>query len=116
MNHDIPLEWIFEAGLQHFRPSTRGYRCDAEHEMIAISDIEPCQRLENVTLDANGFDRKRMMRILLGVRDGEQIPPIMIWPAESGPWRFELRDGFHRFYAARTLHFSHIPTDIIERY
>jgi hypothetical protein len=116
MNHDIPPEWLREAGLQHFTPSTPGYRCDTEHESIAMSDIEPCKRLEGVVLDANGFNRQRMIKILVGIRDGESLPPIIIWPAEPGLWRFALRDGFHRFYAARTLKFSHIPVDIIERY
>jgi hypothetical protein len=116
MKHIIPPEWIREAGLQGFEPSTPGYHCDDEHQLVAIADIAPIVRNEGVTLDVNGFGRDRMMRILFGIRDGDSIPPILMWPAESGPWRFELRNGVHRYYAAQTLKFSHVPADIGDRY
>ena len=116
MNHYIPSEWILEAGLQSFEPSASGYHCDVPHTLVALEEIKPARRNEGVTLDSNGFNRERMMRVLTGIRHGEPIPPILVWPAETGPWRFELRDGFHRFYAAQTLKFSHVPADIIERY
>jgi hypothetical protein len=116
MKHSIPLGWILEAGLHGFEPSTPGYRCDDEHQLIATADIKPIERNEGVTLDMNGFERKRMMRILFGIRDGDSIPPILLWPMEAGPWRFQLRDGFHRYYVARTFKFSHVPADVGEPY
>jgi hypothetical protein len=116
MKHIVPPEWIRDAGLHGFEPSTPGYRCDDEHQLVAIADIAPIERNEGVTLDTNGFGRDRMMRILFGVHDGDSMPPILIWPAESGSWRFELRCGFHRYYASRTLKFSHVPANIGERY
>src|SRR5258705_12635593 len=33
MKHIIPPEWIREAGLQSFEPSTPGYHCDDEHQL-----------------------------------------------------------------------------------
>jgi hypothetical protein len=52
------------------------FRCTAPHVLIALADIERVVR--TVALDANGFCRKRMMRILVGIRDDDAIPPIYI--------------------------------------
>jgi hypothetical protein len=83
--------------------------------MMAIGDIEPPMRNEGVTLDANGFGRDRMLSILAGIRDGDALPPIDIETADPGQRPFRLRGGFHRFFAAVDLGFSHIPADIVER-
>jgi hypothetical protein len=83
--------------------------------LIALADIESAIR--TVRLDANGFAHDRMIRILVGIRDGCALPPIpveRIKPATTHLYR--LRGGVHHFYASRTLGFSHVPAEICEAY
>jgi len=44
--------------------------------MIALSDIEVPLRRSGYPLDANGFDHKRMVRLLIGIRDDVSLPAI----------------------------------------
>lgn len=73
------------------------------------------KRLEHVTKDANGFEHKRMMDILFGIKKDESLPPIEIEIADPGQRKYRLRDGFHRFYASFDLKFTHIPCDEVPR-
>jgi hypothetical protein len=57
-----------------------------------------------------------MVRILVGIRIGCVFPPIPIERIEHGAHLYRLRDGTHRFYASRTLGFSHVPAEICEVY
>jgi hypothetical protein len=109
----IPPEWLTEAGLQNFVAIQPSFRCTAPHVLIALADIERVVR--TVALDANGFCRKRMMRILVGIRDDDAIPPIYVEKADPDQRPYRLREGVHRLYASITLGFSHAPAEIIER-
>jgi hypothetical protein len=113
--HRIPPDWIIEAGLQDFKPARKGFRCDQEHELVALADIEPPKRNLGVTLDQNGFGRDRMMKILLGIRDNNSIPPIDIERADPGQRQFRLRAGFHRYYASVATGFTHVPAQLVPR-
>lgn len=113
--HVVPRAWIKAAGLQEFMPAMPAFRCDRPYELAAIADIELPMRNEGVTLDANGFNRDRMMRILMGIRVGDALPPIDVEASDPGQRPYRLRVGFHRFYASLTCRFSHIPVDIVPR-
>lgn len=109
---EIPLEWLAEVGLQDFRPPRTAIQCGAPHELIALAEIEPLVRL--VPIDANGFRRSKMMPVLEMIRD--DLPskdPIQVI-RQFGEWPYRLHDGVHRFYASRTLGFTHVPAEIIE--
>jgi hypothetical protein len=114
----IPPAWIAEASMQHFRaaPSQRGFRCDALHELIALADIEVPLRGSGYPLDANGFDHRRMVSILIGIRNGAPIPPIYIEAGDPGQRQYRMRAGVHRYHASLTLGFSHVPAEIVSRY
>jgi hypothetical protein len=111
----IPAQWLAEAGVQNFRPVQRGYRCDAQHNLIALADIEVPLRKSGYPLDVNGFRHDRMVRLLNGIRDNVSLPPICIETADSGQRRYRVRSGVHRYHASVTLGFSHIPAEIVER-
>jgi hypothetical protein len=113
--HSIPADWIADAGLQNFAPTKSAFRCDMPHRLIAIADIEPPMRSPGVILDANGFRRDRMMRILEGIRADDAIPPIDVEISDPGQRPFRLRGGFHRFYASLTCGFWEIPVDVVPR-
>jgi hypothetical protein len=111
----IPAEWLAEAGIQKFRSARRGFRCDEAHELIALSEIEVPLRGSGYPLDASGFDHKRMVCILSGIRDDVSLPAIYIELADPGQRKYRARAGVHRYHASRALGFSHVPAEIIER-
>jgi hypothetical protein len=114
MDYSVPADWIAAAGLTAFRAPMAAYRCDSPHILIALNEIHPIRRER--LLDRNGFVRDRLMAVLQGIRDNVSMPPVAVWQAIAGPWRFEIRDGYHRLYASQALGFSHIPADVQERY
>ena len=114
----IPAEWMAEAGVQNFQPpaTQHGFRCDTTHELIALVDIEVPLRDAGYPLDANGFDHKRMVSILTGIREGASLPPIYIELANPGQRKYRVRCGVHRYHASRTLGFTQVPAEIVERF
>jgi hypothetical protein len=111
----IPAEWLAETRTQNFQARQRGFRCDAPHELIALNDIQASLRRSDYPLDANGFNRERMLRLLSGIRDNVSLPPIYIELADPGERKYRVRCGVHRYHASLTLGFSHVPAEIIER-
>ena len=113
--HQVPPEWLTEAGLRDFKPASPAFRCDGPHVLIPLAEIECPRRNPGVTLDRNGFGRERMMNILIGIQRGDAMPPIQIEAADSGPRRFRLRAGFHRYYASLAVGYSYVPAEIVDR-
>jgi len=118
----IPDDWKAEAGVQNFQPAQRGFRCDDQHELIALADIEvPLRRTgyprnsHGNQIGKNGFDHDRMVRLLTGIRDGVALPAICIELADPGQRRYRVRCGVHRYHASLALGFSHVPAEIVER-
>ena len=109
-------EWLTEAGVRDFQPVRQGFRCDAPHSPIALADIEVPLRRSGYPLDANGLDHKRMVRLLVRIRDDVSLPAICIESANTGQRRYRVRCGAHRYHALLTLGFSHVPAEIVEPY
>lgn len=112
----IPPAWLAEAGMQNFRPTRPGFRCDdPDHRLVALTEIEPPSRFSDYPLSANGFDHDRMVRLLTGIRDDVALPHILIEGADAGGRPYRVHHGVHRYHASRTLGFSHVPAKVIER-
>jgi hypothetical protein len=109
---EIPLEWIVESGLQGFKATRVAIRCSAPHELTAIDEIEPFQRL--VPIDANGFRRSKMLSVLQMIHNDQSFKDPIYVARQPGQWRYALRDGVHRYYASRTLGFTHVPAEVID--
>jgi hypothetical protein len=59
---EIPDEWLAEAGMTDFRPSTPAYlSTDPGARAIPLRDIEPPFRSPERPLDFRGFDQARMV-------------------------------------------------------
>lgn len=102
----IPSAWMAEAGVQDFKPAQRAYRCDDLHECVALADIEVPLRNSGYPLDANGFGRDRMVRILMGIRDNVSLPAICVEAADQGTRRYRVRCGVHRYHATASSVFQ----------
>jgi hypothetical protein len=109
---EIPPEWLVEAGLQDFTPPRSAIRCAVPHELVAIADIEPFVR--QVALDANGFRKSKIMPVLELVRDDRLFADALQVVRQVGQWQFGLHNGVHRFYASRTLGFTHVPAEVVD--
>lgn len=83
--------------------------------MFALADIEVPLRNTSRPLDANGFDHKRMVDILTGIRSGVSLPAIYIEVGDPGQRPYRVRGGVHRYHASLVLGFSHVPAEIVER-
>jgi hypothetical protein len=113
----IPREWLVEAGLLNFQlaPLQLAFRCEDVHSLVALADIEAPLRNSGYPLDANGFNRGRMMSILTGILNDVPLPAIYIERADPYQRAYRVRQGVHRYHASLTLGFSHIPTEVIPR-
>jgi hypothetical protein len=109
---EVPAEWLAAAGLQNFKPTRSAIRCSAPHTLIALAEIEPLVR--RVPIDANGFRRLKMMPVLELIRDDRACKEPIYVARQAGQWPYFLRDGVHRYYASRTLGFTHVPAEVID--
>jgi hypothetical protein len=109
---EIPVEWLIEADVLNFKPTRSAFQCAAQHELIALAEIEPFVR--RVPLDMNGFRRSRMISVLKMIRDDVPSEGAIQIMRQAGQWPYCLHHGIHRYYASRTLGFSHIPAEVID--
>jgi hypothetical protein len=76
-------------------PKRMAFRCDDEHKLIAIADIEAPPPKERV----------RVLRILEAIRDNTHLRPILLK---------YLVNGEHRYWCSRAVGFDLVPATIIE--
>jgi ParB-like chromosome segregation protein Spo0J len=43
---------------------------------------------------------QRMIEILNAIREGIFLPPVAVYEKLSPPYRYEVYDGYHRYYAS----------------
>ncbi len=114
---EIPDDWLSEAGIIGFKPTATAYRSTAAAVLIPLTAIEPVARFVAYPKDWRGFDRARLIRLLKGFVAGDEIEPV---PAvelpthefASSPYRYRVRDGFHRFHASIVAGFDMLPVDL----
>lgn len=102
---EIPSEWWSEAGMGGFKPSTPSYASDAT-DLVRILEIQPPSRNAGVRY----FERARMIAVLKGFVENALIPPIEVNEiTDLGRHRYQVHNGFHRFYASLAAGFEFIP-------
>ena len=115
---EIPDDWWTEAGMTSFKPSGSAYRSTVAAKLVPLREIEPPFRFPERPLCWRGFDRARLISVLSGfVADAEiepvplfALPPLEFW--EPAPFRYRVKDGFHRFYASVAAGFGCLPVTI----
>jgi len=119
VHQDLPDEWWEEAGMVGFvparaayRPSPSPYPLERVFE-IPITDVEPFERkLSHGNFNDSelfGTARKRVVSILRGFREDAGIPPVhVVRIGPSGPYRFRLHAGAHRFYCSVAAGFKNV--------
>ena len=54
---------------------------------------------------------RKMMPVLELIRDDVLFTDALQIVRQADQWTFGLHDGVHRFYASRTLGFTHVPAE-----
>jgi len=112
---EIPDQWRADAGMTAFASFGRRAYCSAETAvLVPLREVEPPFRLPECELDGNGFDRLRLISILKGFVAASEIAPVPLICLPStdfppAPFRYRVRDGFHRFYASVAAGFECLP-------
>ena len=110
---EIPDEWWVEAGMTGFRAASKSYTATASDQwplrIVSLTEVKPPIRSPGV----RWFCRKRLVDILAGFVSGAAIPPIPVHEPPGAALKYELRDGFHRFYASAAAGYSHVPISVL---
>jgi hypothetical protein len=116
---EIPDDWIAEAGIGNFGPRAAAYRSSDDARLIPLTtQVAPTPRFESFAKDWRGFERRRFVDLLKGFVADSLIPPVPViqLPDPSHlvrlPYRYCIRDGFHRYYGSILAGFSHLPTTV----
>jgi ParB-like chromosome segregation protein Spo0J len=110
----IPDEWWVFCGMPDWNPASEyfPYRSsEASVEIVELADIVPPARSERTP----NFRKYKMVPILLAFQSPECfLPPIKIREIlDAGGARFEVANGFHRYYASIAAGYSHIPAIVV---
>jgi hypothetical protein len=112
---EIPDAWLNEAGMNGFTRTAPAYHSTAAAVRVALREIEPPYRVPE--LDWCGFDRDRLISVLNSIATGAEIEPVPLLKLPPGdfsaaPYRYRVRNGFHRFYASIAAGFECLPAEI----
>ncbi len=108
MEHDMPDEWLLEAGIQAFIPTAESYKPQGERfAIVPLSSIRPLKR-------AKGFEEPRMIRILKAFKNYDCIPPVEVVRISESTYSYSLYDGYHRYWASIAVGFTKIPVTLWE--
>ena len=115
---EIPDDWLTEAGVVGFIPTTAAYRSTSDAVLVPLAAIEPPYRVLAVPKDWRGFDRSRFISVLKGIVTAAEIEPVPLLELpvfEFAPttYRFRVRNGFHRFYASIVAGFESLSAEIV---
>jgi hypothetical protein len=108
---------VARAGMGNFAragiaPASNGAGC-----VVEIALIDPPVRAATVpNFDKPDPDRPGTVRsasILSALRDGVPLPPVTLFQ-RAGETRYELRDGFHRFYLCAALGYTHVAAVVTD--
>lgn len=115
---EIPDSWLAEAGMNGFSPTESAFCSSVDAVLVPLTEVEPPMRRPTTLKDWRGFDHDRLLRILKGFVEGDEIPwvPLLELPHVSEftprPYRYRVRDGYHRYYASVAAGFECLPGSV----
>ena len=117
---EVPDAWLSEAGMAGFARAGAAYRSTPSAVLVPLREIEPPYRKPSTAKDWRGFDRLRLISLLQGFIGGSEIEPVSLLELPAGihvvptfvlpgPYAYQVRNGFHRFYASIVAGFECLP-------
>ena len=115
---EIPDDWLAEAGVLRFTPTTQAYRSTGDATLVALSEIEPPPRLLTYPKDWRGFDRSRLVKVLKEIVSDNEIWPVPLHKLLTQqylptPYCYCVANGYHRFYATIIAGYKFLPAAIL---
>lgn len=111
---EIPDEWWTFAEMPGFKPGRDYYPYDPKAkdvQIIPLAEIEPLQRSPGTPL----FEKCRLVPILFAFQSRFcALPPVELHPKKSGPFRYRIANGCHRYYGSIAAGYTHLPTQVFE--
>lgn len=105
----IPDDWWDFCEMPNFRRISDFYpyaRAYANVVAVPIVEIEPPKRDAGMP----PFRKYKLVPVLLAFHSPEcALPPVPVEPLSSGPYRYRLINGFHRFYGSVAVGYSRLP-------
>jgi hypothetical protein len=107
---EIPDDWWQFCDMEDFRPATTFYlysQRDVGVQTVPIAEVKPPVRNTGVI----GFHKNRMAPILLAfTSDRCAVPAVPVRELAAGePYRCEVLDGYHRYYASIAAGYTRLP-------
>jgi hypothetical protein len=117
VDFEIADDWWIFAEMSSFSCGMRTgypYHPSAEVAEVTIAEIKPPMRNPEVEL----FEKCRMVSILLAFKCCSPLPPVdtELLAVATGPYRFRVYDGFHRYYASIAAGFTVLPVRLVKRF
>jgi hypothetical protein len=115
---EIPDDWLIESGIKNFAPSAEAYDSTPEAVLVSLAEVIPPMRKPSFPKDWRGFERGRLLAHLQRIVAGQHIDPVPLVQLPDHdhllpvPYRYFVRDGFHRFYASIIAGFTFLPASI----
>ena len=118
LEFDIPDVWLKEAGFDGVWPTTASFKSSPAAALIPLTESEPVARFKTAPKDGGGFDRDRLVKILRRIISEAEIDPVPLMKLpyldlSPSPYRYTVKDGYHRFYASVAARFSELPAIIV---
>lgn len=106
----IPDDWWQFCDMENFEPATPFYlysQRDPGVQTVPIADVKPPERDASVV----GLHKNRIAPILLAfTSDRCAVPAVPVRElADRGPCRYEVIDGYHRYYASVAAGYTRLP-------
>jgi len=107
---EIPDAWWQFCDMENFRPATSFYlysQRDDGVQTVPILDVRPPERNDGVA----GLHKNRLAPILLAfTSDRCAVPALPVRElANIKPYRYEVLDGYHRYYASVAAGYTRLP-------
>jgi hypothetical protein len=106
---EIPDEWWVFAEMDKFTPDGGGYypaSPNSDWEPVSIDQLEPPKRNGGI----QSFRKYKLMPVLFAFQSPEcALPPVEVCEASDGPYRFKVRNGYHRYYASSAVGYRKLP-------
>jgi hypothetical protein len=115
---EISDDWLIESGIKNFAPSAEAYDSTPEAVLVSLAEVIPPMRKQKLpkrlarlraweiacSLAANCCRTAHRPGPLVQLPDPDHLLPV--------PYRYFVRDGFHRFHASIIAGFTFLPASI----
>jgi hypothetical protein len=107
---EIPDDWWQFCDMENFRPATTFYlysQRDVGVQTVPIAEVRPPERSAGVV----GLHKNRLAPILLAfMSDRCTVPAVPVRELADGDrYRYEVLDGYHRYYASIAAGYTRLP-------